>query len=32
MDFPGHGKSDSMGKDAWYSFLDYPEYVVEVAR
>ncbi|CAM9126387.1 unnamed protein product [Pylaiella littoralis] len=32
MDFPGHGKSDHMNKDAWYSILEYPEYVIEAAR
>lgn len=32
MDFPGHGRSDHMSKDAWYAILDYPEYVIEAAR
>ncbi|CAM9411759.1 unnamed protein product, partial [Hapterophycus canaliculatus] len=32
MDFPGHGRSQHMSKDAWYSILEYPEYVVEAAR
>lgn len=32
MDFPGHGKSDATSKDAWYPLVNYPEYVVEVAR
>lgn len=32
MDFPGHGRSDHMSKDSWYSILDYPEYVIEAAR
>ncbi|CAN0033880.1 unnamed protein product [Choristocarpus tenellus] len=31
IDFPGHGKSAHMGKDAWYGMLDYPEYVLEAA-
>ncbi|CAN0038494.1 unnamed protein product, partial [Discosporangium mesarthrocarpum] len=31
MDFPGHGRSDHMGKDAWYAMLDYPEYVLQTA-
>lgn len=32
LDFPGHGKSGNMSKDAWYGILDYPEYVIEAAR
>lgn len=32
MDLPGHGRSEHMSKDAWYSVLDYPEYVIEAAR
>ncbi|CAM9454961.1 unnamed protein product [Ectocarpus sp. 4 AP-2014] len=32
IDFPGHGRSDHMSKDAWYPILDYPEYVIEAAR
>lgn len=32
MDFPGHGKSSHMSKDAWYPLLDLPEYVIEAAR
>ncbi|CAM9543830.1 unnamed protein product [Scytosiphon promiscuus] len=32
MDLPGHGRSAHMSKDAWYSMLEYPEYVVEAAR
>lgn len=32
MDFPGHGRSDHMSQDSWYSILEYPEYVIEAAR
>lgn len=32
MDFPGHGRSDHMSRDSWYSILSYPEYVIEAAR
>ena len=32
MDFPGHGKSGHISKDAWYTILEYPEYVMEAAR
>ena len=32
IDFPGHGKSASKGKEGYYSVLDYVEYVMEAAR
>ncbi|CAM9679780.1 unnamed protein product [Chrysoparadoxa australica] len=32
MDFPGHGKSGHVSQDSWYSLLDYPQYVMWVAK